>query len=326
MNQAKEAGHKMIYYQRTIREKIGCTGIGLHSGKKAKITLIPAEPNTGIIFKRTDVSHEGSLIEASYQNLATVNYATTLSKNGISVQTVEHLLAALAGVGIDNLIIEIDSDEVPIMDGSAAPFVFLLQEAGILEQAAPKKYLKIKKTIQVGTEEKFIRITPSEELAITYTINFNHPLINTQKAHYTITEASFLKKISRARTFGFLHEAKQLREAGLIKGGSLDNAIVVGDYHILNGALRFDDEFVCHKIIDFIGDISLVGRPIIGHVTAYKAGHGLHSLLVKEIARYLHKWECILVPEEVCTCEVIRPQKEMGYSCPSASLATTIAS
>jgi len=316
----------MINYQRTIREKIGCTGIGLHSGKKAKITFVPAEPDTGIKFKRTDVSGNNCIIEASHQNLATVNYATTLSKNGSSVQTVEHLMAALAGLGIDNLIVEIDSDEVPIMDGSAAPFVFLLQEAGILEQAAPRKYIKIKKTIQVGTDDKFIKITPAEELSITYTINFNHPLINTQKAHYTLTEATFIKKISRARTFGFLHEAKQLREAGLIKGGSLDNAIVVGDYHILNGSLRFEDEFVCHKIIDFIGDLYLLGRPIIGHVTAYKAGHGLHSILVKEISRYLHAWEFVPATQEVRHLQTIRSQKEAGYACPNTNLAVTITS
>lgn len=316
----------MINYQRTIREKIGCTGIGLHSGKKAKITLIPAEPDTGIKFKRTDVSDNNCIIEASHQNLATVNYATTLSKNGSNVQTVEHLMAALAGLGIDNLIVEIDSDEVPIMDGSAAPFVFLLQEAGILEQSAPRKYIKIKKTIQVGTEDKFIKITPAEELSITYTINFNHPLINTQKAHYALTEATFIKKISRARTFGFLHEAKQLREAGLIKGGSLDNAIVLGDYQILNGSLRFEDEFVCHKIIDFLGDLYLLGRPIIGHVTAYKAGHGLHSILVKEISRYLHAWEFVPASQEIRLHETIRSHKEAGYACPNTSLAVTTTS
>jgi UDP-3-O-[3-hydroxymyristoyl] N-acetylglucosamine deacetylase len=199
------------------------------------------------------------------------------------------------------------------MDGSAAPFVFLLQEAGILEQAAPRKYIKIKKAIQVGTDDKCIKITPAEELSITYTINFNHPLINTQKAHYALTEATFTRKISRARTFGFLHEAKQLREAGLIKGGSLDNAIVVGDYHILNGSLRFEDEFVCHKIIDFIGDLYLLGRPIIGHVTAYKAGHGLHSLLVKEIAKHLHAWEFTPAIEEVSTPEPKMAPQEAGY-------------
>ncbi|MEW6380344.1 MAG: UDP-3-O-acyl-N-acetylglucosamine deacetylase [bacterium] len=318
----------MISYQRTIRERISCTGIGLHSGKKSKMTLVPAEPDSGIRFQRTDVPGKGCLIEASYRNLATVNYATTLSKDGQSVQTVEHLLAAVAGVGIDNLLIEIDSEEVPIMDGSSAPFVFLLQEAGILEQPAPKKYLKIKKAIQVGADDKFIRILPAKELEVTYTINFNHPLINTQQAHYVITESSFIKKISRARTFGFLHEAKQLREAGLIKGGSLDNAIVVGDYHILNGSLRFEDEFVCHKIIDFIGDLYLLGRPIIGHVIAYKAGHGLHSLLVKEIAQYIHTWEFIPELEETTSLpETIISPQEIVYSCSTKpSLAATTAS
>jgi UDP-3-O-[3-hydroxymyristoyl] N-acetylglucosamine deacetylase len=305
----------MNYYQRTIRETISCAGIGLHSGEKARITFIPAEPNTGIKFKRTDIQAD-FLIEASYHNLSTVNYATTLSKNGCDIQTVEHLLAALAGVGIDNLIIEIDSREVPIMDGSSAPFVFLLQEAGIVDQHVPRKYLKIKKPIQVGTREKFIKVVPSEEFQITYAIDFKHPLVDKQQTHYMLTEDSFIKKISRARTFGFLNEVKKLREVGLIKGGSLDNAIVIGDYHILNGGLRFEDELVCHKIIDFMGDIYLLGRFLIGHVIAYKAGHSLHSLLAKELKDYLLKWEYMPENGEV-------PAGEPAYSCVHQNLAVT---
>ncbi|MCL6583588.1 MAG: UDP-3-O-acyl-N-acetylglucosamine deacetylase [bacterium] len=316
----------MISYQRTIREKISCSGIGLHSGEKTKITLFPAEPDSGIRFRRTDVPGKDVLIEASYRNLATVNYATTLSKDGYRVQTVEHLLSALAGLGIDNLLIEIDSGEVPIMDGSAAPFVFLIQEAGVVEQPVPRKYIKIKKTIQVGTGDKFIKITPAKEFEVTYTIHFDHPLINTQQAHYVISEATFIRRISRARTFGFLHETQKLREAGLIKGGSLNNAIVVGDYHILNGGLRLEDEFVCHKIIDFLGDISLLGRPIIGHVTAYKAGHGLHALLVQEIAPYIHKWEFIPELEEKPTfSESILSHNQIIYPYPKTNLVATTA-
>ena len=307
----------MIYYQRTIRRVINCAGIGLHSGKKARIRFVPAGPNSGIKFKRTDVQADNLLIEASYQNLSTVNYATTLSKDGYDIQTVEHLLAALAGLGIDNLLIEIDSAEVPIMDGSSAPFVFLLQEAGILEQPVPKKYLKIRRPIQVGTNEKFIKIVPSEELKITYAIDFKHPLINKQQTHYSLSEANFIKKISRARTFGFLNEVKQLRKAGLIKGGSLDNAIVIGDYHILNGSLRFEDEFVCHKIIDFIGDLYLLGRPMIGHVIAHKAGHGLHSLLVKKLKKYHSKWEFIPRVEKATS------SRKTLYPCPNQNLAVT---
>ena len=284
-----------------------------------RIRFIPAEPNNGFIFKRIDVPGKNLLIEASYQNLSTVNYATTLSKEGYDIQTVEHLLAALAGLGIDNLIIEIDSAEVPIMDGSAAPFVFLLQEAGILEQPVPKKYLKIRRSIQVGTNEKFIKIIPSDELQVTYTIDFKHPLINKQQTHYPFSEANFIKKISRARTFGFLNEVKQLKKAGLIKGGSLDNAIVIGDYHILNGGLRFEDEFVCHKIIDFIGDLYLLGQPIIGHVIAHKAGHGLHSLLVKKLKKYLSKWEFIPKVEKATP-----PRKMILYPCPNQNLAATV--
>jgi len=307
----------MIHYQRTIRKAISCTGIGLHSGKKARISFTPAEPNTGVKFKRTDITGQDLFVEASYKNLSTVNYATTLSKNGYDIQTVEHLLAALAGLGIDNLIIEIDTAEVPIMDGSAAPFVFLLQEAGILEQPVPKKYVKVRKSIRVGTKEKYIKLIPSDELQITYTIDFKHPLINRQQAHYLFSETGFIKKISRARTFGFLNEVKQLKREGLIKGGSLDNAIVIGDYHILNGGLRFEDELVCHKIIDFIGDLYLLGRPIIGHVIAYKAGHGLHSLLVKELRKYLPKWE--FLPKT----EPSRSSQELVYACSNQDLAAS---
>lgn len=303
--------------QRTIKKSISCAGIGLHSGKKAKITFLPAKPNTGIRFHRTDIKDKNFSIEACFENLSTVNYATTLSKNGYQIQTVEHLLAALSGVGIDNLIIEIDSKEVPIMDGSAAPYVFLLREAEILDQPVLKKYLKIRKPIQVGTKEKFIKILPSEEFSITYTIDFKHPLINKQQRNYILSEFTFIKKISRARTFGFLNEAKQLREAGLIKGGSLDNAIVIGDYHILNGGLRFEDELVCHKIIDFIGDLYLLGRPLIGHVIAYKAGHGLHSLLAKKLIPYLSKWEYSpSVPAPTSP-------KDLVYSYPKEKLAAT---
>ncbi len=315
-NKIKYRVRGMIYYQRTIGERIGCAGIGLHSGEKARVSFIPAGPNTGIRFKRTDISEEDFFIEASYHNLATVNYATTLAKDGYYIQTVEHLLAAIAGLGIDNLIIEIDAGEVPIMDGSAAPFISLLQEAGIVEQPVSKKYLKVRKPIHVGSKDKFIKILPADDFQITYTIDFNHPLINKQETHYQLTEAT-IKKISWARTFGFLNEIKQLRQMGLIKGGSLDNAIVIGDYQILNGGLRFEDELVCHKIVDFIGDLYLLGRPIIGHVIAYKAGHGLHSLLARELEKYISKWEFVPLIEKSFSI------RDIEYSCPSSDLLAT---
>jgi len=271
---------------------IGCSGIGLHSGQKVRMNLKPAPPNTGVIFKRVDIS-ENCLIKAHAMNLNNVNYASTLRQNGYEVQTVEHLLAALMGLGIDNLIVEIDSPEIPIMDGSAVPFVFLIHEAGILKQDKPKKYLKIKRTIRVGDKDKYIKVVPDDQFKISYSIAFDHPVIGTQSASYACTEENFAKKISRARTFGFLSEVKELRKRGLTKGGSLDNAVVIDDYRILNGRLRYKDEFVCHKMIDAMGDLYLLGYPIIGHIIAYRAGHGLHATLVDKILKNRSRWELV---------------------------------
>lgn len=311
---------KMMIYQKTIVKTIECTGIGLHSGEKVCLRLKPAEPNTGINFKRIDLSGQKVLIKASYKNLVAVNHATTLSQNGYHIQTVEHLLAAIAGLGIDNLLIEINAGEIPIMDGSAEPFIFLLQEAGIREQNALRTYLKIRKPLQVEAEDKYIKILPADELRITYTIDFQHDLIKTQQAEYTISESLFIKKISRARTFGFFNELQQLRTMGLIKGGSFNNAIVFGDDHILNGGLRFEDELVCHKMIDIIGDLSLIGCPIIGHIIAYKAGHGLHSLLAKELAKYLTKWEFI---PSMAPIDLPAQAEKLILPCPSHQFAAS---
>ena len=285
-------GKGMNIYQQTISMEIGCSGIGLHSGKKVRMNLKPAPPDTGIIFKRVDIG-DHCMIKALAKNLNNVNYASTLSENGYEVQTVEHLLAALMGLGIDNLIVEIDSPEIPIMDGSAVPFVFLMHEAGILRQDKPKKYLKIKRTIRVGDRDKYIKVTPDDQFRISYSIAFDHPVIGTQSASYICNEENFAKKISRARTFGFLREIKELRKRGLTKGGSLDNALVIDDYRILNGRLRYKDEFVCHKIIDAMGDLYLLGYPVIGHVVAHRAGHGLHATLVDKILKNRSRWELV---------------------------------
>ncbi len=279
-------------WQQTIKMNIECSGIGLHTGKKVRMNLRPAPPDTGILFKRIDVG-EKCIIEAHAENLVNVNYATTLSKNGYKVQTVEHLLAALMGLNIDNIIIEIDSPEVPIMDGSAVPFVFLIHEAGILEQNSPRKYIKIKKTIRVGDKEKFIKVVPDNELRISYFISFDHPVIGSQMASCVCDGENFVKKISRARTFGFLSEVKMLRKNGLAKGGSLDNAVVIDNYRVLNGTLRYRDEFVCHKIIDAMGDLYLLGHPIIGHIIANCAGHGLHAMLADKILKNQNRWKMI---------------------------------
>ncbi len=281
-----------MFYQKTVRSSISCSGIGLHSGKKAHIVIKPAPVDTGIVFRRVDLPAHPT-VAARLKNVVHVNYATSLREGDVSIQTVEHLLAALAGLGIDNLIVELNSDEVPIMDGSAAPFIYLLHEAGLKVQSKPRNFIKIKKTIKVTDGDKFIQISPGEDLKIDYNVDFSHPLIQDQRYCFEWSEEQFVKKISRARTFGFLREIELLRKNGLAKGGSLDNAIVIGEYSILNGKLRFEEELVCHKIMDSIGDLYLLGHPIIGHVTAHKAGHLLHAELGHKIEKERSNWQLL---------------------------------
>ena len=281
-----------MFYQKTIRSPISCSGIGLHSGKKAHLTLKPAAVDSGIIFRRIDLPMRPT-VAAKLSNVTHANYATSLCESEVTVQTVEHLLAALAGLGVDNLIIELDGNEVPIMDGSAAPFIYLLHEAGLKVQSRPRTFIKIEKTIQVSDGDKYIKISPYNELKIDYQIDFNHPFLQNQRYCFEWSEEGFAKKIARARTFGFLREIELLRKSGLAKGGSLDNAIVIGDYSILNGKLRFEEELVCHKIMDCIGDFYLLGKPIIGHIEAYKAGHLLHSALGRRIEKERNKWSSL---------------------------------
>lgn len=281
-----------MFYQKTIHSEIGCCGIGLHSGKKSLLTLKPAPVDSGIVFRRIDLpSHP--IVRARLENVVHANYATSLCEGEVAVQTVEHLLAALAGLGVDNLIIELNSNEVPIMDGSAAPFVYLLHEAGLKVQTKPRQFIKINKTIEVMDGDKYVKISPHNDLCIDYKVDFNHPVIPEQSYTFEWSEEGFAKKISRARTFGFLREVEQLRRNGLAKGGSLDNAIVIGDYSILNGSLRFEEELICHKIMDSIGDLYLLGKPIIGRIEAYKAGHHLHSELGRKIEKETAKWSLL---------------------------------
>ncbi|MGA1870402.1 MAG: UDP-3-O-acyl-N-acetylglucosamine deacetylase [bacterium] len=286
---AKDNNKRMLL-QQTIKSPIECSGIGLHTGKKVHMVFRPADEDTGIVFKRVDIA-ENCIIKAVHSNLASVNYATAIQKDGYEVQTIEHLLAALAGMAIDNLIIELDSFEVPIMDGSAAPFIFLLHEAGIRIQKKVRQYIRIKKSITIGGADKYIKVVPSDTFKITYSVDYNHPVIGAQSATYRCIGEPFIKKICRARTFGFLNEIKVLRQMGLTKGGSLDNAIVIDNYRIINGALRFKDEFVCHKIMDAMGDLYLLGKPILGHIIAHRAGHGLHTMLVEKILKSRKKWD-----------------------------------
>lgn len=278
--------------QRTLRRQISCAGIGLHSGNKVTLTLKPAAADSGIRFRRTDVGVE---IPATVRQVSSLQYATVLGKDGATVDTVEHLLAALVSVGIDNVVVELTHNEVPIMDGSAAPFLFLVQEAGIKKLAAPRRYMKVVRPVQIASGDKRIAIYPSDHFKVSYTISFDHPLLRHQSRTERITETSFAESIAPARTFGFLKEVEWLRQNGLALGGSLDNAIVIGDTGVLN-ALRFEDEFVRHKILDVIGDLALVGHPIVGHVVAHRAGHALHTALAAKLLEERDAWVLVEAP------------------------------
>jgi UDP-3-O-[3-hydroxymyristoyl] N-acetylglucosamine deacetylase len=272
--------------QRTLRRQISCAGIGLHSGNKVTLTLRPAPADTGIRFFRTDVGVE---IPATVQHVSSLQYATVLGRKGATVETVEHLLAALVASGIDNVVVELDQNEVPIMDGSAAPFLYLVQEAGVKRLSSTRRHLKILRPVQITDGDKRIAVYPSDHFKVSYTISFDHPLLRHQSRTERITEQSFAESIAAARTFGFLKEVEWMRQNGLALGGSLENAIVIGDAGVLN-PLRFEDEFVRHKILDAIGDLALLGYPLIGHVVAHRAGHALHTALVTELLEQRDAW------------------------------------
>lgn len=288
--------------QRTIARQVSFTGIGLHLGKKVNVTIRPANADHGIVFLRTDTPKPVE-IKADAASVVDTRFATTIGYNGAKVSTVEHLLAAFMGLGIDNALVEIDSSEVPIMDGSASPFVYLLKTAGIISQKKPKKFLVIKRTIRVSDGDKRVILAPFKGLKITYTVDFDHPLIANQSYSAEFCNGTFEREISRARTFGFLKDVEVLKANGLAKGGSLDNAIVVGDFRILNeDGLRFHDEFVRHKILDSIGDLSLLGVPVIGHLIAYKSGHSLNYRLMEKVISNQKNWKLM----EVCEKEFER--------------------
>ena len=280
--------------QRTLRRSISCTGIGLHSGHKVTLSLKPAPAGFGIRFRRTDLG--GAEIPATVQHLSGIHYATGLARDTSSVDTVEHLLAALVSLGIDNVIVELNTPEVPIMDGSAAPFIYLINEAGVKRLAAPRKYLKVLKTMALSDGDKRIAIYPSNHFKVTYSIAFDHPLLRHQSRTIRINEESFVEEIAPARTFGFLKEVEMLRQRGLTLGGSLENAIVIGDTGVLNNALRFEDEFVRHKILDVIGDLALLGHQIIGHVVAHRGGHALHTAFASRVAEDTESWVLVESP------------------------------
>lgn len=279
--------------QRTLKNIIRATGVGLHTGEKVYLTLRPAPVNAGIVFRRVDL--EGDVeIPAKAENVGDTTLSTTLIKDDVRISTVEHLLSAMAGMGIDNAYVDVSAPEVPIMDGSAGPFVFLLQSAGIVEQEAPKRFIRIKRSILVEDGDKWARFDPFEGFKVSFRIAFDHPAFSgrSQHAEVDFSTTSFVKEVSRARTFGFMSQLEALRARNLALGGSLDNAIVVDEYRVLNeDGLRYEDEFVKHKILDSIGDLYLLGCSLIGAFTGYKSGHALNNRLLLALIADETAWE-----------------------------------
>ncbi len=287
--------------QRTLKNVIRATGVGLHTGKKIFLTLRPGVANAGIIFRRVDLDDPVE-IEARPENVGDTMLSTSLVKDGVKISTVEHLLSALAGFGIDNAYIDLSSDEVPIMDGSAGPFVFLIQSAGVEEQNAPKRFMRIKEKVRVEDGDKWAMFEPFEGFKVGFTIEFDHPMFHDGncKAEIDFSTTSYVKEVSRARTFGFMRDVELLRKNNLALGGTLDNAIVVDDYRILNeDGLRFEDECVKHKILDAIGDLYLLGHSLIGSFTGFKSGHALNNRLLRELLAIESAWELVSFEDEV---------------------------
>jgi len=281
--------------QRTLKNVIRATGVGLHTGDKVYLSLRPAPVDTGIVFRRTDLPQVVEIL-ARAENVGDTRLSTTLVKGQVRISTVEHLLSALAGLGIDNAYVDLSTSEVPIMDGSAGPFVFLIQSAGIEEQNAPKRYIRIKRAVTVQQGDKWAKFEPFDGFKVSFQIDFNHPVFKRTQQHAEIdfSKTSFVKEVSRARTFGFMHEIELLRENKLALGGSLENAIVVDDYRVLNEeGLRYEDEFVKHKILDAIGDVYLLGHSLIGAFSGHKSGHELNNILLRTLLADKQTWELV---------------------------------
>jgi len=284
-----------MIHQRTLKNVIRATGVGLHTGEKVFLTLRPAAPNTGIVFRRVDLDDPVE-IKAHPENVGDTTLSTTLVKDGARVSTVEHMLSAMAGLGIDNAYIDLSAAEVPIMDGSAGPFVFLIQSAGIEEQNAPKRFIRIKKPVRIEEGDKWACFEPFNGFKVSFGIEFDHPVFRECSNFATVdfSTTSFVKEVSRARTFGFTRDLERLRENNLALGGSLDNAVVVDDYRILNeDGLRYEDEFVKHKVLDAIGDLYLLGHSLIGAFSGYKSGHALNNKLLRALLADAEAWEMV---------------------------------
>ena len=289
-----------VIKQRTLNNTIRATGVGLHTGEKVYLTLKPAPIDSGILFRRIDLDPVVD-IEAKAVNVGDTTLSTSLVKGDVRVSTVEHLLSAMAGLGIDNAVVDVTSAELPIMDGSAGPFVFLIQSAGIIEQSAPKKFIRIKHPVKVQEDDKTAMFEPYNGFRVTFAIDFDYPVFRNRslKASVDFSTTSFVKEVSRARTFGFMHEIEYLRSKGLARGGSMDNAIVVDENSVLNeDGLRYEDEFVKHKVLDAIGDLYLLGYSLIGSFEAYKSGHALNNALLRELLSQEDSWEIVTFEED----------------------------
>jgi UDP-3-O-[3-hydroxymyristoyl] N-acetylglucosamine deacetylase len=303
-----------MLYQRTIAKKVNVTGIGLHSGRKVSMTLNPAPADYGIQFQRTDFPDK-PIMRAHAQTVGATENATTLGSGAQAIHTVEHLLAVVYGLGINNLLIEIDGPEVPIMDGSGASFMFLLKETGITNLNKTKKFIVVLEPVRVELGDKWATIEPSQKLIIDSTIVFAHPIIKTQRQVFDFTCENFIEEISRARTFGFVKDVDMLKRKGLIKGGSLDNAVVMDDFKVMNPeGLRFKNEFVRHKILDTIGDISLLGYEVAGKITTYKSGHNLHNMLCRKLLDTPSAYEIVAATS-------LRPEAREAFALPQVMVS-----
>jgi UDP-3-O-[3-hydroxymyristoyl] N-acetylglucosamine deacetylase len=281
--------------QRTIKSIVKTVGIGVHSGRKVELTLRPAAPDTGIVFTRVDLPTPVE-IPAATTSIGDTRLASVLQKDGVRVSTIEHLMSACAGLGIDNLYVDVTAEEIPIMDGSAATFVFLIQSVGVEEQNAAKKFIKVTKPVEIIDGDKFARLDPFFGFKLKFTIDFRHPAVDKtgQALEVDFAQTSYVRDIARARTFGYAHEVEMLRELGLARGASMDNAIALDEYRILNNdGLRYDDEFVKHKMLDAIGDLYVIGHPLLASYTAYKSGHGLNNALLRELLKHEDAYEIV---------------------------------
>ena len=301
--------------QRTLKSLISASGVGLHTGRKVRITLRPAAIDTGIVFRRVDLASPVD-IPARADAVGETRLSSCLVRGEAKVYTVEHLMSALGGLGVDNAYVDLDGPEVPIMDGSAAPFVLLLQQAGLSEQAAAKRFLRIKRSVQVAEGDKWARFDPYEGYRLSFSIDFKHPVIDrsTQSVSVDFAETSYLKEIGRARTFGFMQDIENLRENGLALGGGLDNAVVLDEFRVLNAeGLRFADEFIRHKLLDAVGDLYLLGRPLLGAFSAHKSGHALNNKLARALMADAAAYETVVFEKaEEAPAGVLRLARQAG--------------